>query len=55
MTITVITDTVEVALDAPPEIVVTVENGQGPAGAPGDLLEQSLPFDPTLLFENALA
>lgn len=46
---------VETQIEPPPAITTTLQTGQGPAGAPGDLLEQDLPFDPVLNFENALA
>lgn len=52
---TLVIETTDTVMQPPPVIETVLETGQGPAGAPGNLLEQELPFDPTLNFENALA
>lgn len=52
---TLVIDASQTVLQAPPVIETVLEVGQGPAGAPGSLLEQDLPYDPVLLLENALA
>jgi hypothetical protein len=55
MTISVNVEAVQAAIEPPQEITVALAVGQGPAGVPGLLTEQDLPYDPTLLLENALA